>query len=109
MSDTSVASASSDLRERDQIPERFKWDLTRIYPDWSAWQDAYRALDEKLGAFAALEERSGPALTPATVLGVKNPNDEIRATLDPETFERMFLEGRQAKLEDVLRSLTEES
>jgi hypothetical protein len=61
-----------------------------------------------VGAFEALEERTGPALTPAIVLGVKNPGDEIRAALDTETLERMLLEGRQARTEDVMRSLAEE-
>jgi oligoendopeptidase F len=48
-------SASASLRERDEIPDRFKWDLTKIYPDWDAWQTAYRTLDERLTAFAGLQ------------------------------------------------------
>src|SRR5262245_54988208 len=42
-------------KERDQIPDRFKWDLTRIYADWGAWQQAYQLLDEKIGIFATLQ------------------------------------------------------
>lgn len=42
------------LRERDQIPDQFKWDLGRIFPDWDAWQVAYEDLDRKIAAFARL-------------------------------------------------------
>ena len=30
---TAEAPAAPSLRERDQIPDRFKWDLTKIYSD----------------------------------------------------------------------------
>src|SRR5260221_336958 len=48
------APAAPPLRDRDQIPDRFKWDLAKIFPDWSAWQSAYTELDRKIEAFAAL-------------------------------------------------------
>jgi len=48
------ASAAPSLRERGQIDDRFKWDLTKIYPDWNAWQTAYAELDRKIDEFAAL-------------------------------------------------------
>ena len=28
-------------RTRDQIEDRFKWNLTHIFPDWDAWQRGY--------------------------------------------------------------------
>ena len=46
---------STGVRERDQIPERFKWDLTSIFPDWASWEAGCQALDAKIGAFAALQ------------------------------------------------------
>jgi oligoendopeptidase F len=49
------APAAPALRERDQIPDRYKWDLTKIFPDWQAWQAAYEELDRKIAAFASLE------------------------------------------------------
>jgi oligoendopeptidase F len=48
------ASAAPTLRERDQIDDRFKWDLTKIYPDWDVWQHAYGELSRKIDEFAAL-------------------------------------------------------
>lgn len=56
MTSSSPAGApAAALRDRDGIPDCFKWDLTKIYPDWDAWQAAYRMLDEKLTAFAGLQ------------------------------------------------------
>jgi oligoendopeptidase F len=49
------APAESSLRNRDQIAERFKWNLSNIFPDWEAWHAAYVDLDQKIGAFAALQ------------------------------------------------------
>ena len=65
------ASAAPSLRERDQIADRFKWDLTRIYPDWNAWHAAYVELDRKIDEFAALRgslERGSEALLGALTL-----------------------------------------
>ena len=50
------APAATSLSERSQIPDRFKWDLTGIFPDWNAWQTAYDDLDRRIQAFAGLED-----------------------------------------------------
>jgi oligoendopeptidase F len=52
---TAEASAGTELRDRAQIPDRFKWNLTHIFPDWTAWQSAYEGLEAKIGRFAALQ------------------------------------------------------
>ncbi len=70
------APATSALRERDQIPDRFKWDLTKIFPDWGAWQSAYDELDRKIAAFASLEGTLGTD-GGAALLGVMTLRDEI--------------------------------
>jgi oligoendopeptidase F len=49
------ATAAPVLRERSEIPDRFKWNLTHIFADWPAWQAAYEELDKKIGAYAALQ------------------------------------------------------
>jgi oligoendopeptidase F len=43
------------LRDRDEVPDRFKWDLTHIFPDWGAWQAAYDQLDARVATFASLQ------------------------------------------------------
>jgi oligoendopeptidase F len=49
------ATAAPPLRERPEIPDRFKWDLSHIFPDWEAWQRAYDELDRKIGEGAAFQ------------------------------------------------------
>jgi oligoendopeptidase F len=49
------ATAAPTLRDRVDIADRFKWDLTHIFPDWGGWQAAYDELDSKTAAFAALQ------------------------------------------------------
>ena len=63
--------ASSTPRERQDIEDRFKWDLRAIFADWTAWQAAYDELEGKVGAFAALQgtlKQSGAALVSALKL-----------------------------------------
>lgn len=49
------APAAPPLRERDAIPDRFKWNLTDIFADWTAWGAAYEELDRKIGEYAGLQ------------------------------------------------------
>jgi oligoendopeptidase F len=48
------ASAVTVFASRDEIPDRFKWNLKGIFEDWDAWQEGYQQLDGKLDEFAAL-------------------------------------------------------
>ena len=50
-----TASAAPRLCDRTDVPDRFKWNLTHIFPDWSAWQRAYDELERKIAAYAALQ------------------------------------------------------
>src|SRR5262249_44339963 len=47
--------AAPAFRDRADIPEKFKWNLTHIFPDWNGWQAAYEDLDGKIDAYAALQ------------------------------------------------------
>ena len=62
-------------RERQAIPERFKWNLTKIFPDWSAWERAYEELDRKIASFAALQGSLGNG--PGQLLAALQLRDEI--------------------------------
>jgi len=42
-------------RRRDEIPDRFKWNLADIYPDWTAWEAAYKQLESGIDRYAALK------------------------------------------------------
>ena len=49
------ATAAPSLKSRDEIADRFKWNLSHIFSDWTAWQAAYDELDAKIAAYAALQ------------------------------------------------------
>jgi oligoendopeptidase F len=49
------APAAPPLRDRGDIPDRFKWSLADIFPDWNAWQRAFDELNTKIEAYAALQ------------------------------------------------------
>ncbi len=52
---TAEASAAPELRERSQIDDRYKWNLTDIFADAGEWQRAYNELDQKIDAYAAMQ------------------------------------------------------
>src|SRR5438105_3295699 len=49
----STMTEAPTLPTRDQIPDRFKWNLTDIFANWGVWERAYRELDGKIDAFGA--------------------------------------------------------
>jgi oligoendopeptidase F len=49
------APAAPPLRDRNEIPDRFKWNLRNIFIDWEAWKTAYDELDRGIAAFANLQ------------------------------------------------------
>ncbi len=57
-----AAPAAPAQRTRNQIEDRFKWNLSHIFPDWDAWQRGYDELDRKIGQYAALQGtlKNGP-------------------------------------------------
>jgi len=42
-------------RKRGEIAEHYKWNLTDIFPDWEAWQAAYRQLESGIDRYSALK------------------------------------------------------
>jgi oligoendopeptidase F len=55
---TDVATPESPqarTRRRDEIPERFKWNLTDIFAGWDEWGAAYARLEAGIEQYAALK------------------------------------------------------
>ncbi len=50
---------ASGARPRADVPARYKWNLTDIFPGWDAWQAGFAALDARIGEFAALQGSLG--------------------------------------------------
>src|SRR5256885_8537603 len=42
-------------RRREDIPDRFKWNLTDIFESWGAWEAAYKKLESGIDRYAALK------------------------------------------------------
>jgi oligoendopeptidase F len=55
MTSSAETAPAPQLRERANIDDRFKWDLTHIFPGWAEWQTAFDELDTKIGGYAALQ------------------------------------------------------
>jgi oligoendopeptidase F len=70
--DATVAPA---LRERSEIADRFKWNVSHIFPDAEAWRAAYDELEVKIGAYAALQGSLAKGAGP--LLAAYQLNDEI--------------------------------
>ena len=44
-----------DTRDRAEIPERYTWDLSHIYPDWDTWQSELERLQELMDSYQDLK------------------------------------------------------
>jgi oligoendopeptidase F len=42
-------------RRREDVPERFKWNLSDIFPDWTAWQAGYKQLESGIDRYGSLK------------------------------------------------------
>ncbi len=62
-------------RERADVPERFRWNLGDIYPDWPQWDAAFQDLSRKIDAFTALKGML--ASGPAALLRAFKASDEL--------------------------------
>ena len=49
-------------RRREEIPDRFKWNLNDIFTGWNEWENAYKRLESGIARYAALKGTlaSGP-------------------------------------------------
>jgi len=74
---TTDAPAAPALRERSDIPDRFKWNLTHIFPDWEAWKSAYDELSAQIDAYAALQGTLSKG--PAALLAAYRLRDQMGA------------------------------
>ncbi|HEY7500201.1 MAG TPA: oligoendopeptidase F [Vicinamibacterales bacterium] len=42
-------------RRREEIADRYKWNLSDIFPDWDAWETGYKRLEGGIEKYAALK------------------------------------------------------
>jgi oligoendopeptidase F len=52
---TTAESSQVRSRVRGSIPDRFKWNLADIFPDWEAWEAGYHTLEGMIARYAELK------------------------------------------------------
>ena len=56
---TGTAPEEPRTRTREEIPERFTWNLSDIYPNWDVWEAALKEFERKLEGYAELKGTLG--------------------------------------------------
>ncbi len=67
--------AETGYRSRDEIPARYKWDLTPIFENWEAWEEALKTFEQKVDTLASM--KGTLAQGPDQLLKVYQLRDEI--------------------------------
>ena len=67
--------AKPDTRNRTEIPAKYRWDFSAIYPGWDAWEAGAKEMEAKMDAFSAM--KGSLASGPAAVLKAYKAYDEI--------------------------------
>ncbi|MBU8872010.1 MAG: oligoendopeptidase F [Gemmatimonadales bacterium] len=49
------AMARPDTLNRDEIPDKYKWDLNEIYPDWETWENDLGRIEEMMDQYTKLQ------------------------------------------------------
>ncbi len=57
-----MSQESGGITPRSEIDDKYKWDLSHIYPDWTAWENGLKDLEKLMDDYAALKGTlaSGP-------------------------------------------------
>jgi oligoendopeptidase F len=69
--------AQTEVRERSEIDDKYKWDLSHIYPDWESWQEGLAKLEQMMNEFEGLKGTLSGG--PENLAGAFQLNDEMDA------------------------------
>lgn len=64
---------------RDSIPDKYKWDLSHIYPDWEAWEADMERMQALMDEYAALKGTLADG--PEAILRAAKMSDELGVIL----------------------------
>jgi oligoendopeptidase F len=70
-----MSEARPTTRNRDEIPEKFKWDLSQIFPDWTSWEEGLAELKELMESYQNF--KGTLAEGPERVLAANRLSDEL--------------------------------
>ncbi|MBI9071946.1 MAG: oligoendopeptidase F [Melioribacteraceae bacterium] len=71
----STISAQSNFKNRDDIPDAYKWDLNDIYPDWNAWEKGLAELEQKMDKIVTYKGKLKESAE--NLLAVQKLNDDL--------------------------------
>lgn len=71
----SQAVAAPNTLVRDSIPDKYKWDLSQIYPDYEAWEVDLNRMQQLMDDYAALKGTLADG--PEAVLKAQTMGDEL--------------------------------
>lgn len=70
-------SGQTGIRDRSQIEDKYKWDLSHIYPNWETWDKGMADLERKMSEFESL--KGTLAAGPENLFKANKLNDELTA------------------------------
>ncbi len=76
-SSNAVSRSTNRSTVRNEIPAKYRWQLSDIYADWGAWQTGYEQLDALIDNYAALA--GSLASGPEALLAALKLDDEVNA------------------------------
>ncbi|MDH4157712.1 MAG: oligoendopeptidase F [candidate division Zixibacteria bacterium] len=72
---TSSALAQSKMPQRSEIKDKYKWDLSHIYPDWEAWRQGLAEIEQKMNDLQRFQGTLAGG--PENLLRAFQLNDEV--------------------------------
>lgn len=70
-----VVKAGPNTLIRDSIPDKYKWDLSQIYPSWTEWEQGLARLQQLMDEYAALKGTLSGG--PQAILKASKLSDEL--------------------------------
>ena len=70
-----MSATATRSRERQEIAEKYKWNLHDIFPDWGTWEEGYRTIEGGIEKYAALKGRLNEG--PERLLDAFRLSDEL--------------------------------
>lgn len=86
---------------RDSIPDKYKWDLSQIYPSWTEWEQGLARLQQLMDEYAGLKGTLSGG--PQAVLKAAKVSDEL-GMLTYKVYQYASLNGAQDTRDNAVNS-----
>lgn len=112
---TATPGAPASIRTRAEVPERYRWDLTDVFPNDAAFEDAFRQVESLIADVAALRGTLGRSA--ASLRDALNSRDRAWAEYERlmvyaglsyhEDMDNKLAQGRDERTESLGTRLSE--